>query len=367
MTPADKPVPFDFRRALTENTDQVVFEYHLASNHFNYLNPAFERVFGQGLDTTAAALWQAVHPEDQAYVSDAYGQLLEGLFKKDIEFRIQLPGQTERWISLTPFLGEDAGQRSVYGFARDVTVRRQYADNLTRYSNKKNAVLQILAHDLAGPLATIGGLSKVLAGRLKPYENAEMNKIVALIAQTSQRNVVLIQEFINQEFLESAGVALLKERVDLVAKVREVVDQYRESEQDLGKTFGLDSAPSLYVDIDENKFIQVITNLLSNAVKFTPDGGTITVRLEEREENVLITVEDNGIGIAEKYHAGLFDKFTKARRPGIRGEPSVGLGMSIIKTIVEWHEGKIWFESVENQGTTFFIEIPRGGGSAEES
>src|SRR5207253_7910739 len=110
---------------------------------------------------------------------------------------------------------------------------------------------------------------------------------------------------------------------------------------------------------DDTKFMQVINNLISNAIKFTPDGGEITVSLEEKEETVLITVADTGIGIPEKFHATLFDKFSAARRPGIKGEPSVGLGMSIIKMIVEWHQGHIWFDSQENKGTTFYIEIPK--------
>lgn len=109
------------------------------------------------------------------------------------------------------------------------------------------------------------------------------------------------------------------------------------------------------------KFIQVITNLVSNAIKFTQDDGTISIHVEDKEDTgtLLITIEDNGIGIPDKYHASLFDKFTKARRPGLRKEPTIGLGMSIIKTIIEWHNGKIWFESEENKGTTFYLEIPK--------
>jgi two-component system sensor histidine kinase VicK len=102
----------------------------------------------------------------------------------------------------------------------------------------------------------------------------------------------------------------------------------------------------------------VINNLISNSLKFTPDGGTISINLEERGEVVRISVSDTGIGIPEEYRESLFDKFSKARRPGLRGEASVGLGMSIIKTIVEWHQGKIWFDTEVNRGTTFCIEIP---------
>src|SRR5690606_32111644 len=104
---------------------------------------------------------------------------------------------------------------------------------------------------------------------------------------------------------------------------------------------------------------QVINKLVSNSMKFTPDGGTITVKIEDKQDSVLFTVADNGIGIPKKYHHELFEKFTHARRPGLRGEPSTGLGMSIIKTIVEWHNGKIWFDSKENEGTTFFIQLPK--------
>jgi two-component system sensor histidine kinase VicK len=80
---------------------------------------------------------------------------------------------------------------------------------------------------------------------------------------------------------------------------------------------------------------------------------------QEEAGTVRITIQDNGIGIPKKYHACLFDKFTKARRPGLRQEPTTGLGMSIIKTIIDWHKGKIRFESEENKGTTFFVEVPK--------
>ena len=109
--------------------------------------------------------------------------------------------------------------------------------------------------------------------------------------------------------------------------------------------------------IDETKFIQAINNLISNSIKFTPDGGTITLNLSVEENKLRIEVADTGIGIPEKFHEKLFDKFNLAGRTGLKGENSVGLGMSIIKTIVEWHEGKIWFKSEENKGTSFFIEL----------
>ncbi|MBJ6142209.1 sensor histidine kinase KdpD [Hymenobacter sp. BT559] len=97
--------------------------------------------------------------------------------------------------------------------------------------------------------------------------------------------------------------------------------------------------------MDINKFQQVINNLVSNAIKFTPDKGRITVQLTRQGQQAVITIADDGVGIPILMQPVLFDKFTKARRPGIRGEKTTGLGMSIIRTIVELHQGDISFES----------------------
>ncbi len=150
--------------------------------------------------------------------------------------------------------------------------------------------------------------------------------------------------------------------MNLVERFTQIVEQYQITEQNNAKQFILYSSdPSVYAQVDDVKFFQAITNLISNAIKFTPDDGIITIRVEDQEEagTVLITIQDNGIGIPGKYHAGLFDKFTKARRPGLHQEPTTGLGMSIVKTIIEWHKGRVWFESEENRGTTFFVEVPK--------
>jgi two-component system sensor histidine kinase VicK len=81
--------------------------------------------------------------------------------------------------------------------------------------------------------------------------------------------------------------------------------------------------------------------------------------VEEKDSSVVFSVSDNGIGIPEQYHSVLFEKFTTARRKGLQGEPTTGVGMSVVKTIIDWHEGKVWFDSKENEGTTVFFELPK--------
>ncbi|GAB3811843.1 hypothetical protein GCM10028895_02330 [Pontibacter rugosus] len=242
----------------------------------------------------------------------------------------------------------------------DVSANRQYNDYLNKYAAKKNSVLHVLAHDLAGPLGMINSLAELLAEETESLANQEIDNLIKLITKTSVNSVNLIRNLINHEFLETTGVDLIKRRVNMVEKFKEVMSQYQDTEKELQLTFQLvTSSTRIFADLDDVKFMQAINNLISNALKFTPKGGTVTVSIDEKEDSIRMKVEDNGIGIPAKYHHTLFDKFTDARRPGLNGEPTTGLGMSIIKTIVEWHQGEIWFESEVGRGTTFFIEIPK--------
>jgi two-component system sensor histidine kinase VicK len=345
---------------LAKSTSQVVFAYQIADHQFSFLNPAFEKIWcrtRKSVMTKPASLLKSLHPEDKAHVLNHLNDLLEGALIPELEFRIQLRNGSERWLCVKPLLLED--EQVIIGFAEDITAGKEYNSYLKQFSDKKNAILNILSHDLGGNMAMIGSLIKALEEDLSRHENPEVHQVISLIEKASQQGTQMLQEFLKQEFLESANVELIKRRIDLVAAVKEIMEQYTVMHQLTGKTFYFhSSSEKIYLELDDNKFMQVINNLISNALKFTPDGGEITVRLEEKETSVLIQVADTGVGIPGKFHTTLFDKFTRARRPGLKGEPSVGLGMSIIKTIVEWHRGHIWFESQENKGTTFYIEIP---------
>ena len=350
-----------FLEALTENADLVVFAFDTETKKFAYLNPAFEKVWRKkrkSVMDNPEPLLKMVHPADKPHVQRVYQDLLEGVIISDIEFRIKLWNGTERWVCIRPLLLEEEGLIS--GFAQDITAQKQYNDYLKKYSDKKNSVLNILSHDLAGPLGMIGSMADALQSDLKSNQNQDVHHLIRIIQQNSQHGVQMIQEFMKQEFLESTNVDLVKRRVDLVQALRESMEEYQKTQHMTHKNFHyLPAVKTMYLELDDNKFMQAINNLISNAIKFTPDGGDITVTLEEKEDSVLIKVADTGVGIPGKYHATLFDKFTRARRTGIKGEPSVGLGMSIIKTIVEWHQGHIWFESQESQGTTFYVEVPK--------
>lgn len=347
-----------------ELSSQIIFSYDVAENRIVYLNQAFEQVWKktrQSVQNNPGLLLDSIHTSDRDYLNKAFNSITAGDIKQDIEFRIMLPDDTVRWLRLNAFLDKPEPDKTfIIGSAEDQSARKDLDEYTKKFTAKKDSVLEILAHDLSGPFNNISIASNFIAEKLKEYNNPELTELVGIIKKTSERSVRLIREFVAQEFLESTTVEIIKNRVDLVADMREIVDQYKASKDQVGKNIHLKSSvEKIYLKLDDIKFRQVINNLISNALKFTPDGGDISILLEEQQDTVLITVADNGIGIPAQYHDTLFEKFTRARRKGLKGEPSIGLGMSIIKTIVSWHGGKIWFESTENQGTSFFIALPK--------
>jgi two-component system sensor histidine kinase VicK len=172
--------------------------------------------------------------------------------------------------------------------------------------------------------------------------------------------VKMIRELVHIEFLTSTNTDLKRERVEVGAALKPPLEALQFGHELLGQhfTYSLPAEP-VYAHLDINKFNQVLTNLLSNAIKFTPDGGQITVHVEPRPGLVRIQVRDSGIGIPLAQQAQLFERFTPARRPGLRGEPTTGLGLALCQTIVEWHQGTLTVASTEGQGSTFTIEIPQ--------
>lgn len=353
-------------RPLAERGQQLYFVYHVETEQIRYASPAYETIFHLSPDHVnqdLPSLLARLHPDDREYASGRLAHLLRGKFVEEVELRL-LPSEPDlnavQWLCFTVGRVELApGETYLSGTVQDITRSREYQENADRFNKKKNTTLEILSHDLAGPFVMIKQVASYLSERVENLHDAQINELLQVMQNTCQESVNLIRDFVDHEFLESANVELKKERINLAASLREMMVQYQHGEVNLDKQFSFQGPDTCYLHLDTNKFMQVMNNLLSNSIKFTPDGGHIDVRLEDHARQVLITVGDTGVGIPEKLQSVLFERFTPARRPGLRGEKSNGLGMSIIKTIVELHQGKIWFKSQENQGTTFFISLPR--------
>ncbi|MGI4871871.1 MAG: PAS domain-containing sensor histidine kinase [Janthinobacterium lividum] len=355
-----------FLEPLVARSSLIYFCYRPADGRVLYVSPAYERILGGHMANVNDELpaWQAaLHPDDRAYLAKGLAQAAAGGTVQDVQLRLTCPNGHLCWLQLTATgftpAGETASGPLISGHLADVTPAQAILENAQRYQAKKDSMLEILSHDLASPLVLVEQMADYLAEKVETLQDAQLNRLIESMRQQCQEGVTLVRDFVDQEFLDSVNVDLKLVRLDLVARLQIVLDNYQERQHAAGHHFYFEAShPSIYVDLDENKFLQVINNLLGNSLKFTPDGGHLQVVVSQHPTHVLVTVADNGIGIPAELQAGLFERFTPARRPGLRGEKSTGLGMSIIKTIVGLHHGRIWCESQEGHGTTFFIQLP---------
>ncbi|KQS36370.1 hypothetical protein [Pedobacter sp. Leaf194] len=137
----------------------------------------------------------------------------------DVQCRVRR-GEYERWISISPHLIDDYPKHLLVGIAEDITVFKANMEVLNNHNSKKNSILNILAHDLAGPIGAIGNISLMLAKDTSAIGNPTIDRYLDIISRITEKSIKLIHDFLNQEFLESAGVELNKRRVELVSKYR---------------------------------------------------------------------------------------------------------------------------------------------------
>jgi two-component system sensor histidine kinase VicK len=355
--------PATFFDSFLQAAPQVFFVYDVAAGHVSYISPAYEQML-QGhcerVNEELPALLARIHPDDQDHAADCWQRWLAGKLREPLELRLRTSDAHDQHLSITPhLLTGPTGLVQLGGMIEDITATKVMLWHADKYNTKKNTTLEILSHDLAGPFAQLEQMSDYFQQTVVPLQDQQLTGMIEHMRRLCRSSVDLIRDFVDHEFLDSANVELKRERVSLGEKLRLMMEQYQAADEHVGKLFVfVMRVVPLYVEIDQNKFMQVLNNLISNSIKFTPDGGTITVALEQRANEALVTVADTGIGIPEDMQPSLFEKFTPARRSGLRGERSTGLGMSIIKTIVELHQGHITFNSREGEGTTFFITLP---------
>lgn len=343
---------------MAERSVVATFVFNLDTGKFTYANQATGSLLqADRKDLTADFIGKLIHPEDRPYAVKAFNDLQKGGLTSNIQCRIIID-QEIKWVHIMGSLNEDnQADKLLYGGAIDITPTMTSHRLLEKYANKKNAILNVLAHDLVGPLNIAG----MLAASLKSSNrDPDDRKLIDSILKINKQAIDLIRQLTEREFLETAESKLALTRVNISRTVREYIEEYQKSSAESKRDFQFSSSPdNIFLSVDEPKFIQVLNNLITNALKFTKEHGRINVDIQDKDDTVFFSVQDDGIGIPEKYHGVLFDKFTDASRKGLQGEPSIGMGMYAIKNIIEWHNGRVWVESKENEGTTVYFTIPK--------
>ncbi len=233
-------------------------------------------------------------------------------------------------------------------------------ETLRELNREKNEFLGIVAHDLKNPLASIRLTSDMLQRFSAKMSDAEKDERLKHISLIVERMMVIITNLLNDNALETGLLDVSITRVNVSEVVEMLVHEYKEGAA--AKSIALQTAlplSPLYAQADSTMLYTVLENLLSNALKFSLPNTTISLSIEAGDEQCRIAVKDEGPGLSDDDRKLLFGKFIRLSARPTGGEHSTGLGLSIVKKMVEAMRGRVWCESELGKGAIFFVELAR--------
>ncbi|HZH09760.1 MAG TPA: PAS-domain containing protein [Microvirga sp.] len=236
----------------------------------------------------------------------------------------------------------------------DVTARKEV-------ERLKDEFVSTVSHELRTPLTSITGSLGLMQGGAAGELPPRAARLVDIAYKNVQRLTKLVNELLDIDKIEAGQIEFKRERVDLNSIAEQVLEHNRPYADRFGVLLDVQASPEpTYVIGDSDRLLQVATNLLSNAVKHSPPGATVTVSTQLKGGHARLSVTDRGPGIPEHFQARIFRRFAQADSSDRRAQEGTGLGLAISRAIVERHGGSIGFETQQNVGTTFYVDLPLG-------
>jgi len=307
---------------------------------------------------TLATMLDHVHPEDRAAVEGAFEDSRR--FGEDLHFesRVVWPDRSVHWIEAHgSFYAVDGAARLV-GIVSDVTGRKIAEESLRNTDRRKDEFLATLAHELRNPLAPISNALQIM--RLTK-DAAALENARGIIERQLGQLVHLVDDLLDVNRISQGKVELRKVDVDVAAVVRAAVETSKPL-IDAGRhtlTLHLPHAQAAIVNADPTRLGQVVANLLNNAAKYTPEGGHIEVGVRCEGDEAVISVKDDGVGLAAHMLPRVFDMFTQVDHTLSRSQGGLGIGLTLVKHLVEMHAGKVVAQSDgPGRGCVFTVRIP---------
>jgi PAS domain S-box-containing protein len=229
-----------------------------------------------------------------------------------------------------------------------------------RAEKLKNEFVSAVSHELRTPLTSIRGVLGLLVGGVAGVMPEKSVKMLNMAHDNAIRLTNLINDLLDFERLEYGAMPFNLAPTHLQELLEQAVQSNQGYAQNYGRSLNLEPmmVEPIIVDIDSQRFSQVLSNLFSNAIKFSKEKGRVDVRLRCRDKHARIEVQDYGIGISENFKKRIFQKFSQEDAKTARKYAGTGLGLSLSKSMVEKMHGTIGFTSIEHQGSIFYIELP---------
>ena len=344
-----------------------------------YISPQVETILGFPLDDWLGDpefFPRHLHPDDRDRVMDAQRAARESGEPLQLEYRFIAKDGRTVWLQDSFTIVRDDSGRPWYsqGFAFDITdrklaeqdrerlLRRAQIQNeqLLKLDRMKDEFIALVSHELRTPLTSIRGYLELLQDDLEggTATPEQQRDFLQVIDRNSDRLQRLVEDLLLTAQVEVGTLQLARDTIDLGKLVADCVEASAPlaATREIELGCSVEGAPSVTGDL--RRLGQVVDNLLSNALKFTPAGGAVHVRTAQSDGTAIVEVADTGMGIPAEEQQALFGRFFRTERAQSEAIAGVGLGLSITKSIVEAHGGRITFTSAVGTGTTFVVELP---------
>jgi PAS domain S-box-containing protein len=328
-----------------------------------FVNRAYLDFIGAESDHDARGYdWSKyVHPEDRESYVNAYQRSFAAQTRFSAEFRFKRRDGEYRWMrsEATPRFGDDGEFQGHIGATVDITERRHAEEALRVADRQKDEFLAMIAHELRNPLAPIRNACEVLAVRYAGDPEAAVP--IGMLRRQSEQLARLLDDLLDVTLIGQGRIALRRETLEVGVVVGQAIETVGPLARAKTQLLRLerDDGP-FYVSGDRTRLVQSVTNVLQNAVKFTPEGGEIVVAVRDAGPDVAVSVRDNGVGIPAELVGHVFDLFVQSERTPDRSQGGLGIGLSVVKRLVEMHGGAVRVASAgEGRGTTVTLSFPR--------
>lgn len=322
-------------------------------NYFERVNAAFCRITGYSeTELLSRPFTDFIHPVDLLPTEDIVMDIQHGHAASGFINRYQHKDGhylTLQWSSI-----RDPATCKIYASAQDITERQQL-------EQLKREFVSTVSHELRTPLTSISGALGLVSSGVLGELSDPVQRMLQLANNNCQRLAVLINDLLDIEKLSAGMMQFDLQPEDVQVLVQHSVEDNRHYGQDRKLTLQLASEPAAStrkINVDKLRFAQIMANLLSNAMKFSPDGGAVSIAICVQQQQIRITVQDQGPGISAEFKPLIFQRFSQADSSDARQKGGTGLGLALSKQLTESMGGCIGFESEPGQGACFYLLFP---------
>ncbi|MFZ0076486.1 MAG: ATP-binding protein, partial [Exiguobacterium undae] len=283
-------------------------------------------------------------------IEDVY--LTEKPNRKQSSVRFGLNSRTFM-VSAAPIFGKNGRVQGTTVVFNDIT-------EIKKLEQMRKDFVANVSHELKTPLTSIKGFAETLLDGAQDVPEIR-EQFLNIIHDESERMQTLVEDLLELSRLEQDNYQLETTIVDVTSLIRETETLLRRKAAEKQMTIHLETEEEVFIRADLNRLKQVVVNLVANALNYTPNDGNVWISLEDGEEEVMLRIKDDGIGIHPKETQRIFERFYRVDKARSRNSGGTGLGLAIVKHIIDLHHGTIEVESEENKGTTFTIRLPKKG------